>query len=131
MCYVRSTEKTIPLPSNYVDVLFTLNAIDHVARFEVMCKEILRILAPGGDFFASFNLDDSGIYTVLAGDLNSDNTGSFNIYIERTNNPRAAVPFPLGKAVAGTLSLAAEMDSYTFSGRQDGWISVNLWPTSG
>jgi hypothetical protein len=30
MVYVSSTERKIPLPSNYVDVLFTLNALDHI-----------------------------------------------------------------------------------------------------
>jgi SAM-dependent methyltransferase len=58
MVYVRCSEWKVPLPSNYVDVLFTLNAIDHVSHFAVMCRELLRILAPGGLFIASFNLDE-------------------------------------------------------------------------
>jgi len=57
MCYVCSTEQTIPLPSDYVDVLFTVNAMDHVVHFEAICDEILRILARGGSFIGSFNLD--------------------------------------------------------------------------
>ena len=56
MCYVSSTEKAIPLPSNYVEVLFTLNAMDHVYNFEAICNECLRILAPGGTFVGSFNM---------------------------------------------------------------------------
>ena len=58
MCYVTSSEKQIPLPSNYVDFLFTLNAIDHVQKFEVMCREIIRVIAPGGEFIGSFNLEE-------------------------------------------------------------------------
>ena len=58
MCYVSSTETSIPLPSNYVDLWFTLNAMDHVDRFEVMCGEVLRTLAPGGRFITSFNLEE-------------------------------------------------------------------------
>ena len=57
MRYVKSSEMHIPLPSCYVDVLFTMNAIDHVENFEVMCKELLRVLKPGGSFLGSFNLD--------------------------------------------------------------------------
>ena len=57
MCYVCSTEDCIPLPSEYVDILFTLNAMDHVNNFATICAECLRILAPGGSFIASFNLD--------------------------------------------------------------------------
>lgn len=58
MVYVKSTEKVIPLPSDFVDILFTLNAIDHVDNFSVMCAEIVRVLKPGGQFIGSFNLED-------------------------------------------------------------------------
>ena len=33
MVYLKSTEHVIPLPTNYIDILFTLNAIDHVNNF--------------------------------------------------------------------------------------------------
>jgi SAM-dependent methyltransferase len=56
MIYITCTENSIPLPSNYVDVLFTMNAIDHVSHLEHICAEIVRILAPGGSFIGSFNL---------------------------------------------------------------------------
>jgi len=49
MIYLRSTEKVIPLPSDFVDVMFTLNALDHVDSFTNMCSEILRVLKPDGD----------------------------------------------------------------------------------
>jgi len=58
MIYLKSTEKVIPLPSNFVDVMFTLNAIDHVDSFCDMCSEIIRVLKPGGDFIGSFNLEE-------------------------------------------------------------------------
>jgi SAM-dependent methyltransferase len=58
MIYVTCTERVIPLPSDFVDVLFTLNAIDHVDSFPAMCSEILRIIKPGGDFIGSFNLEE-------------------------------------------------------------------------
>ena len=58
MIYVKSTEKVIPLPSDFVDTMFTLNAIDHVDHFDVMCQEILRVLKPGGELIASFNLEE-------------------------------------------------------------------------
>lgn len=63
MTYVTSTERHIPLPSNYVDVLFTMNAMDHVSHFKVMCKEVLRIISPGGLFVASFNLDEQPTFS--------------------------------------------------------------------
>lgn len=58
MLYVSSTEKTIPIPDNFVDVLFTLNSMDHVENFAIMAKEVLRILKKGGTFAASFNLNE-------------------------------------------------------------------------
>ncbi|MGH8247326.1 MAG: class I SAM-dependent methyltransferase, partial [Gammaproteobacteria bacterium] len=56
--YVRSTENEVPLVSGSVDVLFTMNAMDHVHNLDVMCGELLRILKPGGTFIGSFNLDE-------------------------------------------------------------------------
>ena len=58
MSYVCSTENSIPLPSNYVDLLFTVNAMDHMSNFETMCKEAYRIMAPGALFVGSFNLGE-------------------------------------------------------------------------
>jgi hypothetical protein len=57
MVYVCSTESSIPLPSNYLSVLFTRNAMDHVDNFPAMCAEVLRVLAPGGVFVDAFNLN--------------------------------------------------------------------------
>jgi SAM-dependent methyltransferase len=59
MVYLKSTELVIPLPSDFVDVMFTLNAIDHVDHFEVMCQEILRVIKPDGLFIGSFNLEET------------------------------------------------------------------------
>jgi ubiquinone/menaquinone biosynthesis C-methylase UbiE len=47
MIYVASDERRIPLPSNYVDVMFTMNAMDYVSNFSVMAAEIVRVIAPG------------------------------------------------------------------------------------
>jgi SAM-dependent methyltransferase len=58
MRYVTNTENAIPLPSNYVDVLYTVNAMDHVDDLECMCTEVLRILRSGGEFIGSFNLHE-------------------------------------------------------------------------
>lgn len=58
MIYVQSTETTIPLPSGYVDVLFTLNSLDHVDDLTAMVSELLRILAPGGLLVGSLNIGE-------------------------------------------------------------------------
>jgi len=58
MEYVASTETEIPLPNASVDILFTINAIDHAEHFARMCGELLRILTGGGSFIASINLNE-------------------------------------------------------------------------
>jgi len=58
MVYLKSTETTIPLPSKIINVMFTLNAIDHVNNFPVICAEIIRVIKPGGLLIASFNLEE-------------------------------------------------------------------------
>jgi hypothetical protein len=58
MIYLKSTEKVIPLPSDFIDIMFTLNAIDHVDSFAAMSREIIRVIKPGGSFFGSFNLEE-------------------------------------------------------------------------
>ena len=58
MAYIVSTEASIPLPSRYVDIMFTMNSMDHVANLSQMCDEIHRVIAPGGTLIASFNLNE-------------------------------------------------------------------------
>ena len=58
MVYLTSTEEHIPLPDGFVDVLFTINALDHVANLEQMSREINRIIKPGGLLIGSFNLNN-------------------------------------------------------------------------
>lgn len=56
--YIKSTEKVIPIPSNYIDILVTMNALDHVTNLETMCNELIRILKPNGLFTGYFNLEE-------------------------------------------------------------------------
>ena len=58
MVYVESSETRIPLPTEYADVVFSLNAMDHCDDFEAMSDEVRRILIPGGLFIGSFNLHE-------------------------------------------------------------------------
>jgi SAM-dependent methyltransferase len=58
MIYVKTTEKSIPLPTHYLDYLFTFNALDHVDNLKDICSELKRILKPKGVLLASFNLNE-------------------------------------------------------------------------
>lgn len=58
MVYVTSSEDKIPIPDAFCDYVFTINSLDHVDHLQQMMQEILRILKPGGDILASFNLNE-------------------------------------------------------------------------
>ncbi len=56
MIYVNSNEHFIPIPSNYIDCMVTINSLDHVSNLSAMCSEIKRVLKPNGLLLGSFNL---------------------------------------------------------------------------
>jgi len=56
--YIETTEDRIPLLSEYCDVVFTINSIDHVDNLETMCRELLRITKRGGYLAGSVNLNE-------------------------------------------------------------------------
>lgn len=56
--YVKCTENYIPIPSNFFDIVFTLNALDHVDNLSQVSSEIERILKPGGELIGSFNIGE-------------------------------------------------------------------------
>lgn len=63
MTYVTCSESHIPIQTGMVDVVITMNALDHVLDLRVMCEEIVRILKPGGYLIASFNLGEEATVT--------------------------------------------------------------------
>ncbi|HRX75840.1 MAG TPA: class I SAM-dependent methyltransferase [Candidatus Cloacimonadota bacterium] len=56
MIYLACSETCIPLPDLSVDIIFSLNALDHVNQLPDICNELRRILKPGGEIIGSFNL---------------------------------------------------------------------------
>lgn len=56
MLYLNAPGERIPLPSAYVDVVISINAIDHVEDPVAVMKEIDRIARPGGHFIGSIGL---------------------------------------------------------------------------
>ena len=58
MIYVSAPAEQIPLPSRYVDVVFSMNSLDHVDDVVAVCSEVRRVLKPGGYFIGSLNLDE-------------------------------------------------------------------------
>ncbi len=58
MLYLSCGAEHIPLLSRYVDVVFSMNSLDHVDDLPAVCDEIRRVLKTGGWFIASLNLDE-------------------------------------------------------------------------
>ena len=56
--YIKTTEDTIPLPSESCDVTLTINSIDHVDNLDLMCGELLRVTKVGGYVGGSVNLNE-------------------------------------------------------------------------
>lgn len=48
MCYVNAPAEQIPFPDGYFDVVTSINSLDHVDVLDSAIKEIIRVLAPGG-----------------------------------------------------------------------------------
>lgn len=58
MLYLKADAEEIPLPTGYVDVVFSMNSLDHVDDVPAACREIRRVLRRGGWFIASLNLNE-------------------------------------------------------------------------
>ena len=52
--FVQSTPETIPLPDASVDVIYTIDTVEHLSKPEELFAECHRILRPGGLFFIHF-----------------------------------------------------------------------------
>ncbi len=76
-------------------------------------------------------LKNTGTHTLRLGDLNDDETGDYNLYFQRTNNPVNATPLNLSETISGTVSALAEMKTYTFTGAINDRIVINTVKTSG
>jgi SAM-dependent methyltransferase len=63
MLYLACGVERIPLPSQYVDVVFSMNSLDHVDNLQAACHEIRRVLKPGGWFIGSLNLYEAPTFT--------------------------------------------------------------------
>lgn len=63
MLYLNAPGERIPLPSAYVDVVISINALDHVEDPVAVMKEIDRITRPGGHFIGSIGLRQRPTFT--------------------------------------------------------------------
>ena len=58
MIYLQSPSERMPFPSGSIDVVISMNSLDHVDDLAQTCREIRRVLKPGGHFLGSLNLEE-------------------------------------------------------------------------
>jgi hypothetical protein len=106
----------------------------------------ISLYAPNGTLLQSvsgFNyielsqkLPDNGTYSILTGDTDMDNTGTYNIYFQTTNNPGKFLVIESGDTIADSINLSSEMDTYVFEASSgdnvlirmsSSWYDCNLY----
>lgn len=53
--FVQTTPTTIPLPDNSVDVVYTIDTVEHLSQPKELFMEVFRVMKPGGQFLVHFN----------------------------------------------------------------------------
>ena len=104
----------------------------------------IRVYAPNGTMIASpegqygteltMILPVTGTFTLLVGDSGGDNTGTYDLYLQRTKNPGNTVLISYSDNVNGIIPHRALYDTYVFSGSAGDMIYLRLktsWPFSG
>jgi hypothetical protein len=76
-------------------------------------------------------LPSTGTYTVLVGDCNDTMAGNYLIYAQRINDPAGPAALAFGQVQSGTISSAAQSNSYIFSGSANDVVNLTLVATSG
>jgi uncharacterized protein (TIGR03437 family) len=82
---------------------------------------LLNSVNPGGCYGSTIEMNTvqlpaTGTYTVLVGDCGDTSTGNYTIYAQLTNNPAGAAALPFGQTQTAVIGLAAQRNSYAFSG---------------
>lgn len=53
--FIQTTPTTVPLPDNSVDVVYTIDTIEHLSQPREIFNDVYRTLRPGGVFLVHFN----------------------------------------------------------------------------
>lgn len=51
--FIKGDVRKLPIEDNYFDIIFSFGLIEHFLRPEIILKELLRVLKPGGKIFLS------------------------------------------------------------------------------
>ena len=67
-----------------------------------------------------------GQYTLLSGDLDGNETGTYGLSLQMLNNPGMGTVLSFGESVTGKIDLRAEVDTYTFTATSGDRVLVRM-----
>ena len=118
-----------------------------MTRTDGEINPVIRLYAPDGSlvkasgtsfyddhsegFLDAVSLNQAGTYTILATDQNGNETGNFNIGLQRTNNPANSTNINFGDTAAGSLDVGTNLNSYNFSAQTNDKVSIVMTRTDG
>ena len=70
-------------------------------------------------------------HTLIISDPGGNETGDYDLTLQRLNNPVNSVIINFGDSVSGSIDPTVELDAYTFSGTSGDEISITMTRTSG
>jgi len=76
-------------------------------------------------------ISTEGSYTITAYSAYADRLGSYNLNVQRLNNPSGATSIEYGKIVDSTIDVIAEYDYYTFQANEGDIVTVTMARTGG
>ncbi len=72
------------------------------------------------------DLDADGLYTLLVGDDTGTLVGSYQLYLQTTQNPEGAMTLNMGEPVKGRVEPGITYQAYTFDGQAGDYLLVRL-----
>lgn len=87
----------------------------------------------GGNHTATLvTLPGTETYSLFVGDFQSNDTGSYNVFLGLVSPPPPyAIPLPYGSSVGGDITLLGEADPFSFSGQSGDSITITVSRTAG
>jgi len=96
----------------------------------------IRLYAPNGTLLTSqwnynnlemqHTLPENGEYIISVLDYNIEYTGSYNLFIQRLNNPSNTTPIGFGETVSDSIDTSPEIDTYTFSADSNDTVTIRI-----
>jgi len=78
----------------------------------------------------TLHISATGTYTVLFGDCSDTNSGSYEIYVQKTDGPPGPV-IPLGQVQTGSITTAAQSNTFSISANANDVFDFTMLTTKG